>query len=91
MVCEDIIITGTFFNVGQLDGVWLNGQKLEANFERFPAVTGLFRIKAKVPEGATSGLLRVKISTGWGIILGVIRADKTFPDPFTVTGTPPVP
>lgn len=91
MVCDEIIITGTFYHIGQLDGVWLNGQKIEAVFERFPAPNGPLRIRAKVPEGAETGLIKVKISTGWGFILGVIGTTHTFDKPYTVTGTPPIP
>jgi len=91
MVCDDVTITGTFYHIGRLDGVWFDGVEAPAEFVRNPPPDGPLQIDTNVPVGATTGPIRVKISTGFGIILGVLGTDHKFDEPFTVVGSPPAP
>ena len=64
MVCDQVRITGTFhYDLDDLDGVWFNGVAAFASFRHFPAPNGPLEILAIVPEGASNGPIRVKIST----------------------------
>ena len=91
MVCDNVRITGTFNKIGDLDGVWFNGVPARASFRHFPDPKGPLEILAVVPEGASNGPIRVKISAVEGVIFGGKGMDYTFREPFTVTGSPPVP
>jgi hypothetical protein len=92
MVCDPVRITGTFhYDPGDLDGVWFNGVPAFASFRHFPAPNGPLEILAIVPEGASNGPIRVKISTDEIATFGSKGMDYTFREPFSVTGSPPVP
>lgn len=91
MICDGVRITGTFHNLGRLDGVWFNGVPANASFRNFPAPNGPREIFAVVPEGASNGPIRVKISTEKGVAFWVKGTDHTFGADFSVTGSPPVP
>jgi cysteinyl-tRNA synthetase len=87
MVGDEVRICGTFYTIGSSE-VWFNDVESEHSFRRFPAPDGPRDIVAIVPEGATAGPIRVKISTGAGIILGVVGTDHTFSEDFVVQGSP---
>ena len=92
MVCDQVRITGTFqYDLDDLDGVWFNGVAAFASFRHFPAPNGPLEILAIVPEGASNGPIRVKISTKESATFGPKGVDYTFREPFSVTGSPPVP
>ena len=94
MICDQVRITGKFHNTGDfgdLDGVWFNGVHAKASFRHFPAPNGPLEILAVVPEGASNGPIRVKISSDEAILFGVKGTDYTFREAFSVTGSPPVP
>jgi hypothetical protein len=94
MVCDEVRITGQFHKLGDfgdLDGVWFNGVHAKASVRHFPAPDGPLEIVAVVPERASNGPIRVKISGEEGALLGVQGTDHTFREAFTVTGSPPVP
>ncbi len=92
MICDQVRITGTFHNnPDDLDGVWFNGVRAKASFRHFPAPNGPLEILAVVPEKASNGPIRVKIAGEDAALFGVKRVDFTFRDPFSVTGSPPVP
>jgi hypothetical protein len=91
MVCDEVRITGKFHKTGDLDGVWFNGVPAIASFRHFPAPNGPLEILAVVPEGASNGPIRVKITTEEAALFGGKGADYTFRETFSVTGSPPVP
>jgi hypothetical protein len=94
MVCDEVRITGKFHKVGDFqdaDGVWFNGVHAKAFFRHFPAPNGPLEILAVVPEKASNGPIRVKISTEEGTLFGEKGVDYTFREPFAVTGSPPPP
>src|SRR5688500_18911002 len=91
LLCDEVTITGTVYHIGRLDGVWFNGVQAPARFVRNPPPDGPLEIDANVPIGATTGPIRVKISTDAGIVLGVLGTDHTFDEPFVVVGSPPAP
>lgn len=91
MICDPVRITGTFHKAGHLDGVWFNGVLADASFRHFPAPKGPLEILAAVPEGASNGPIRVKISAEDSVTFWMKGADHTFGEAFSVTGSPPVP
>lgn len=93
-VCDEVRITGTFHKTGDfedLDGVWFNGVRANASLRHFPAPNGPLEILAVVPESASNGPIRVRISTEEGSLFRVKGTDYTFREDFLVTGSPPVP
>jgi hypothetical protein len=91
MVCDEVRITGKFHKTGELDGVWFNGVPAFASFRHFPAPNGPLEILAVVPEGASNGPIRVKISTDDISPFGAKGINYTFREAFSVTGSPPAP
>jgi hypothetical protein len=91
MVCDEVRITGKFHKAVQLDGVWFSGVPANAFFRHFPAPKGPLEILAVVPEGASNGPIRVKISAEDDLPFLAKGTDHTFDRNFIVTGSPPVP
>ncbi len=91
MVCDEVRITGTLHRVGDLEGVWFNGVPAKAYFRHFPAPKGPLEILAVVPEGASNGPIRVKITAEGDALFEGKGVDYTFGQAFSVTGSPPVP
>ena len=92
MVCDQVRIIGTFhYDPADLSGVWFNGVPAFASFRHFPAPNGPLEILAIVPEGASNGPIRIKISTDEITTFGPKSMDYTFREPFSVTGSPPAP
>jgi len=91
MVCDEVRITGSFHKLGHLDGVWFNGVPANASIQHDPASGGRLTVVAAVPEGASTGPIRVRISTEGEAALWAKGVDYTFEDNFTVTGSPPAP
>ncbi len=82
-VCDAVEFKGNLFNMGTFH-VWFNGlPAVHENREGSPD-----ELWAWVPEGATTGPIRVRVDTGWGFVLGIFGTDHTFAEDFVVTGTP---
>jgi hypothetical protein len=91
MVCDEVRIDGTFYadTADWTHHVWFNGLEGQS-YWRPPAPPGR-QLFAVVPENAATGPIRVQVDPGWWIVLGVIGTDHTFPENFTVRGSPPAP
>lgn len=94
-VCDEVKITGDFIStddggiLGTGSQVWFNGVEAEHFWARTFEPDGPYEIIAIVPENATTGPIRVKISAGGASFLGLSNTDKTFEDNFQIEGDQP--